>query len=78
MTPKAFYHAGIIKKSRLSMGGTSKSESQINLLKNTEYVQLDKRGLEKSKTIWLFSIKIFYYEFELKNLQIFYLVFFSF
>lgn len=51
MTPKAFYHAGIIKKSRLSMGGTSKIESQINLLKNTEYVQLDKRGLEKSKTI---------------------------
>lgn len=59
MTPKAFFHARIIKKSKLSVGGTSKIESQISLLKNTEYVQFVKRGLEKSKTIWLFSILIF-------------------
>lgn len=51
MTPKAFFNARIIKKSRLSVGGTSKIESQISLLKNTEYVQFVKRGLEKSKTI---------------------------
>ena len=51
MTPKAFFHARIIKKSKLSVGGTSKIERQISLLKNTEYVQFVKRGLEKSKTI---------------------------